>query len=396
MLEKSHLCVGCGFRETGLGYVPPEGPQDAMVSIIGEAPGEDEAAEGRPFVGKSGSILRRAMGTTELPSFPCPECRGKPFPERMRCEACAGCGKEYRKSVRVGNTIACRPPGNDYSQVPPSAPEWCIPRHLGSPSPLPGAVTFLVGGRSLTQFFPELGKVKGMGSIERWHGSVLPLGQGWAVPVIHPAFIMRAWYALPMLVGGLAGGMGLVGKVPGRDAPFTMPVLVDTPPRGQHLSVDIETAEDGSIDLIGVTGDGMRVWQGPVGEVKVIQPALDEAEVVFAHNTKFDVERLEAVGARFRRHTVVDTMWAQSIYQSDITAKSPSLGACCGMTLAGRQTFWKSLWGSHWKEPEKEVTRWVWRQLWPGAELDWYRSYNSLDVCMTWRLGMRLKEVLSE
>lgn len=38
--------------------VPGEGPLDAIVALIGERPGKDEAARGRPFVGAAGLILR--------------------------------------------------------------------------------------------------------------------------------------------------------------------------------------------------------------------------------------------------------------------------------------------------------------------------------------------------
>lgn len=41
--------------------VPGEGPQPALGMIVGEAPGKQEVAEGRPFVGKSGKLLETAL-----------------------------------------------------------------------------------------------------------------------------------------------------------------------------------------------------------------------------------------------------------------------------------------------------------------------------------------------
>jgi len=38
-------------------YIPGEGPRDATICIIGEAPGDDENILGRPFVGRSGKEL---------------------------------------------------------------------------------------------------------------------------------------------------------------------------------------------------------------------------------------------------------------------------------------------------------------------------------------------------
>src|SRR5437879_722491 len=41
--------------------VPGYGPPDAKVMIVGEAPGKQEEAEGRPFVGPSGQLLDEAL-----------------------------------------------------------------------------------------------------------------------------------------------------------------------------------------------------------------------------------------------------------------------------------------------------------------------------------------------
>lgn len=42
--------------------VDHEGPEDAKVIIIGEAPGAEEEREGRPFVGRAGQFLERYLG----------------------------------------------------------------------------------------------------------------------------------------------------------------------------------------------------------------------------------------------------------------------------------------------------------------------------------------------
>lgn len=41
--------------------VPGEGPQPALGMIVGEAPGRQEIAEGRPFVGRAGKLLDTAL-----------------------------------------------------------------------------------------------------------------------------------------------------------------------------------------------------------------------------------------------------------------------------------------------------------------------------------------------
>ena len=49
-------------RKGGSGkVVPGEGDPDARIVFIGEAPGREEAKTGRPFIGRSGKLLRQAI-----------------------------------------------------------------------------------------------------------------------------------------------------------------------------------------------------------------------------------------------------------------------------------------------------------------------------------------------
>ncbi len=50
-------CAVCKIGKSGKA-VPGEGNPDADVVFIGEAPGKKEAVEGRPFIGRSGQLLR--------------------------------------------------------------------------------------------------------------------------------------------------------------------------------------------------------------------------------------------------------------------------------------------------------------------------------------------------
>jgi DNA polymerase len=60
-------------RKGGTGKaVPGEGDPDARIVFIGEAPGREEAKTGRPFVGRSGKLLRqtiRDVGLNEADVF---------------------------------------------------------------------------------------------------------------------------------------------------------------------------------------------------------------------------------------------------------------------------------------------------------------------------------------
>lgn len=51
---------------TGRAPVFSRGPADAALMVIGEAPGADEEAEGRPFAGRAGGLLDRALQAAGL------------------------------------------------------------------------------------------------------------------------------------------------------------------------------------------------------------------------------------------------------------------------------------------------------------------------------------------
>ncbi len=67
-IEECPLCKKWGKGRA----VPGEGAADAEIAFIGEAPGKEEAASGRPFVGRSGRLLRsmlRELGLEEEEVF---------------------------------------------------------------------------------------------------------------------------------------------------------------------------------------------------------------------------------------------------------------------------------------------------------------------------------------
>lgn len=59
--EKPESCKTCTLYTSTEGPVWGEGPEDADIMIVGEAPGEDEGTALRPFVGGSGKILNKLL-----------------------------------------------------------------------------------------------------------------------------------------------------------------------------------------------------------------------------------------------------------------------------------------------------------------------------------------------
>jgi DNA polymerase len=59
--KKIKSCNACELRSVYDSPVPCAGSHSAEVMFIGEAPGAEEVESGKPFVGKSGKMLRSAI-----------------------------------------------------------------------------------------------------------------------------------------------------------------------------------------------------------------------------------------------------------------------------------------------------------------------------------------------
>src|SRR5712692_6236097 len=62
-LQARIQAMECG---PGLGPVPGNGDPHARLVLVGEAPGETEARQGRPFVGAAGRLLDEALAKAGL------------------------------------------------------------------------------------------------------------------------------------------------------------------------------------------------------------------------------------------------------------------------------------------------------------------------------------------
>jgi len=59
-------CTKCRLHLNRTNTVPGEGNPSARVMFIGEAPGADEDKQGRPFVGKAGQLLDKALNALDF------------------------------------------------------------------------------------------------------------------------------------------------------------------------------------------------------------------------------------------------------------------------------------------------------------------------------------------
>ena len=77
-------CSKCALAKTRKHVVFGEGDVNARLVFVGEAPGEEEDIQGRPFVGRAGKLLDQLIGRIGL----------------------------GRDDVYICNVLKCRPPGN--------------------------------------------------------------------------------------------------------------------------------------------------------------------------------------------------------------------------------------------------------------------------------------------
>jgi len=84
LFERAKSCHQCSLAGSRLNFVFGEGDPAAHLVVIGEAPGAEEDASGRPFVGRSGQLLDKILLAAGF----------------------------QREEVYICNILKCRPPGN--------------------------------------------------------------------------------------------------------------------------------------------------------------------------------------------------------------------------------------------------------------------------------------------
>jgi len=169
------VCRSCGLCATRKNTVPGEGVSRPLVMVIGEGPGANEDATGRPFVGRAGQLLDKMLASIAL---------------------------SRDKNCFIANMIKCRPPENrDPDPIEMAA---CFP-FLERQILLLRPQVILCAGRIAAQNLLKTGKGQ-----SHWRGEFEELRLGDAIfPVLstyHPSFLLReesfkrqAWEDLKLL-----------------------------------------------------------------------------------------------------------------------------------------------------------------------------------------------------
>lgn len=153
--EEIRKCTACPLWKGTTLAVPGDGPKDAKIMIVGEAPGEEEDRQGLPFVGRSGKFLDKMLGIAGLD----------------------------RSKVFITNTVKHRPPENrapKTSEIKICKELW-LDKQIDILKP---KLIVVLGGIALKTLVGE-------GSVEKLHGKVITKDNQKYFITFHPSAALR-------------------------------------------------------------------------------------------------------------------------------------------------------------------------------------------------------------
>ena len=157
-VRQCHKCRLGSLRENA---VPGEGNAMAQIFFIGEGPGAEEDAQGRPFVGRAGQLLDRIITAMKL----------------------------RRSDVFIGNILKCRPPEN--RDPKPDEIITCLPYLQRQIEVINPRIIVALGAHAARTL---LGTNKPIGALRgRFHEYIPGFGKD-AIKIMatyHPAYLLR-------------------------------------------------------------------------------------------------------------------------------------------------------------------------------------------------------------
>jgi DNA polymerase len=148
-------CTRCGLCEGRTQVVNTHGNPKARLLFVGEAPGADEDAQGKPFVGRAGQLLTKMI-------------------EAMGMK---------REEVIIGNVNRCRPPGNRQPTLEEAA--ICRPFLFREIAVIKPEVIVVMGNTALRNLLEiREGITRVRGRFQNFRGIKV-------MPTFHPAYLLR-------------------------------------------------------------------------------------------------------------------------------------------------------------------------------------------------------------
>ncbi len=149
-------CPRCKLSQERTTIVFGSGNPRAELVCIGEAPGADEDAQGKPFVGRAGQLLTKMLESV---------------------------GFDRERDCFICNIVKCRPPQNRNPE--PDEVAACEPFLLAQLGAIRPKVILALGAfaaQTLLRTKEPIGKLR---------GRVFPLCTTLLIPTFHPAFLLR-------------------------------------------------------------------------------------------------------------------------------------------------------------------------------------------------------------
>ncbi len=262
------LCEQCPLNDRP--FVPSQRLEGNFLAIVGEAPGREEAEQGKPFVGMSGKVLKACLEQADVPV------------------------------AFITNAVLCHPLNNETPNK--QAIACCRPRLIAELKEANTEVVLATGAVACDAL--ELGVkaiTKERGSAK--HSALL--GRS-VVPTLHPAYTLRNPNALPTLAADIANLKHEARKV------VTSYMLVDNQEAfdqlltyysvyNTHVVFDFETTGLNPLTCK-VLCLAVRMFEGTsiiTGEVyynnlEGIRKLFNSQRTFVAHNAKYDLQVLEA------------------------------------------------------------------------------------------------------
>ena len=196
LYDQVRTCEKCQLSQSRTLAVPGEGPEDAQILFIGEAPGFHEDRQGRPFVGAAGLYLNELLAKVGL----------------------------KREDVYIANVIKCRPPGN--RDPLPDEVATCRPYLDRQIDLIRPRLVVTLGRFSMERYFPGA-------SISRIHGQPKRVGSVIYYPMFHPAAALHQPRWKSLLDEDFARIPSLLGQLEQIEEQETQP----PPPQIEQLSL---------------------------------------------------------------------------------------------------------------------------------------------------------------
>ncbi|MBA4293304.1 uracil-DNA glycosylase [bacterium] len=161
--QAASICTKCGLHERRTNVVFGEGDPNSPLVLVGEGPGDQEDKTGRPFVGRSGQLLDRALADNGLSRSDIYICN------TVKCRAADwSTGKPQNRPPTPQETATCR--------------DWLIPQ-LAEIKPW---VILAIGAPSAKNLIKKDFK------ITKERGLYFPCEFAkTAIATLHPSYILR-------------------------------------------------------------------------------------------------------------------------------------------------------------------------------------------------------------